>query len=118
MVILTEWNQFRALDLVKLKKILKYPVVIDLRNIYEPNELKQLGFNYYSLEEILIKNKSHNFHQSIIREYDIRGIYGETLFDIDAEILGNLFGKIIGKNNTINIGYDGRLSSISLKKIN
>ena len=46
---LTEWNQFRALDLVKLKKILKYPVVIDLRNIYEPNELKQLGFNYYSL---------------------------------------------------------------------
>tara|TARA_B100000287_G_scaffold185504_1_gene175400 strand:+ start:2416 stop:2928 length:513 start_codon:yes stop_codon:yes gene_type:complete len=64
----------------------------------------------------LIKKKSHNFHQSIIREYDIRGIYGETLFDIDAEILGNLFGKIIGKNNTINIGYDGRLSSISLKK--
>ena len=88
-----------------------------MRNIYEPNELKQLGFNYYSLEEILIKKKSHNFHQSIIREYDIRGIYGETLFDIDAEILGNLFGKIIGKNNTINIGYDGRLSSISLKKL-
>ena len=49
LVILTEWNQFRALDLVKLKKILKYPIVIDLRNIYEPNELKQLGFNYYSL---------------------------------------------------------------------
>ena len=72
-----------------------------MRNIYEPNELKQLGFNYYSLEEILIKKKSHNFHQSIIREYDIRGIYGETLFDIDAEILGNLFGKII--ENTINI---------------
>ena len=65
----------------------------------------------------MIKNKSHNFHQSIIREYDIRGIYGETLFDIDAEILGNLFGKIIGKNNTINIGHDGRLSSISLKKL-
>ena len=32
--------------------------------------------------------------------------------------LDNLFGKIIGKNNTINIGYDGRLSSVSLKKIN
>ena len=43
-------------------------------------------------------------------------LLGETLFDIDAEILGNLFGKIIGKNNTINIGYDGRLSSVSLKK--
>ena len=33
----------------KIKKILKYPNVIDLRNIYEPDELKQLGFNYYSL---------------------------------------------------------------------
>ena len=64
----------------------------------------------------MIKKKSHTFHQSIIREYDIRGIYGETLFDIDAEILGNLFGKIVGKNKTVNVGYDGRLSSVSLKK--
>ena len=58
------------------------------------------------------------FINQLLGQYDIRGIYGETLFDIDAEILGNLFGKIIGKNNKINIGYDGRLSSISLKKFN
>ena len=48
-VILTEWNQFRALDLSKLKKFLTTPNLIDLRNIYNPNEIKQIGFNYKSL---------------------------------------------------------------------
>ena len=49
LVILTEWNQFRALDLNKLKTLLKNPIVIDLRNIYNPIEMKQLGFFYHSL---------------------------------------------------------------------
>jgi len=49
LVILTEWNQFRALDLIKLKKILNYPIIIDLRNIYNPKELSELGFDYYSI---------------------------------------------------------------------
>ena len=67
-------------------------------------------------EEKLNKNKKHFFHKSIIREYDIRGIYGETLFDEDAKILGNLFGIEVGKNQTVNVGFDGRLSSPNLKK--
>ena len=49
LVILTEWNQFRALDLKKLKKLLNRPIIIDLRNIYNPEEVKNLGFEYYSL---------------------------------------------------------------------
>ena len=49
LVILTEWNQFRALDLNKLKTLLKNPIVIDMRNIYNPIEMKQLGFFYHSL---------------------------------------------------------------------
>ncbi len=49
LVILTEWNQFRALDLVKLKKILNNPIIVDLRNIYNPKELRELGFYYYSI---------------------------------------------------------------------
>ena len=62
------------------------------------------------------KEKSHLFHNTIIREYDIRGVYNETLFDNDAEILGNLFGLEVGKNKTVNVGYDGRLSSDKLKE--
>ena len=48
-VILTEWNQFRALDLKKIKKLLNRPIIIDLRNIYNPKEIKNMGFKYYSL---------------------------------------------------------------------
>ena len=66
--------------------------------------------------ETLTKLKSHSFHNTIIREYDIRGVYDETLFDKDAEILGNLFGLEVGKNKNVNVGYDGRLSSINLKE--
>lgn len=46
LVIVTEWNQFRALDMNKVKKLLKAPKIIDLRNIYEPKEMKELGFEY------------------------------------------------------------------------
>ena len=45
-VIATEWNQFRNLDLLKIKKLLKSPILLDLRNLYEPVALKALGFVY------------------------------------------------------------------------
>ena len=47
LVIVTEWNQFRSLELDKLKRLLKEPYFFDLRNIYEPQKLKDKGFKYY-----------------------------------------------------------------------
>jgi UDPglucose 6-dehydrogenase len=49
LIILTEWNEFRALDLEKAKSILNQPLMIDLRNIYKPHELKSAGFAYFSI---------------------------------------------------------------------
>jgi len=46
LVIATEWNQFRNLDLLKIKKLLKSPIILDLRNLYEPAQVKELGFIY------------------------------------------------------------------------
>ena len=46
LVIVTEWNQFRQLDLKRIKRLLKAPVLVDLRNIYDPTEMKRLGFTY------------------------------------------------------------------------
>ncbi len=46
LVIITEWNQFRALDMAKVKNLLKSPKIADLRNIYEPNDMRELGFEY------------------------------------------------------------------------
>ena len=45
-VIITEWDQFRALVLDRVKLLMKIPTVIDLRNIYRPDEMKRHGFNY------------------------------------------------------------------------
>ncbi|MCX5801667.1 MAG: UDP-glucose/GDP-mannose dehydrogenase family protein [Candidatus Eisenbacteria bacterium] len=47
LVIFTEWNEFRRLDLVKIKGLLKKPVLVDCRNIYDAAELNKLGFKYY-----------------------------------------------------------------------
>ncbi len=45
-VLMTEWNQYRALDLERIKKLLKEPVFIDLRNVYDPETMKELGYRY------------------------------------------------------------------------
>lgn len=46
LVIITEWNQFRALDMEKVKSLLKAPKIADLRNIYEPSDMREMGFEY------------------------------------------------------------------------
>jgi UDPglucose 6-dehydrogenase len=46
LVIVTEWNQFRMLDLDRVRKLLKQPVVVDLRNVYEPDPMRAAGFEY------------------------------------------------------------------------
>jgi len=46
LVIITEWDQFRALDFVRLAKLLKQKKIVDLRNIYRPNEMRAVGFAY------------------------------------------------------------------------
>ena len=46
LIILTEWNEFRSLDMAKIKDILKEPNVVDGRNVYNPFEMEKYGFNY------------------------------------------------------------------------
>ena len=48
-VIVTEWNEFRSLDLERVKNIVSKPILIDLRNIYSASDLLNAGFEYYSL---------------------------------------------------------------------
>lgn len=45
-VLVTEWNQFRRLDLHRIKTLLKEPIFIDLRNVYDPDHMKRMGFRY------------------------------------------------------------------------
>jgi UDPglucose 6-dehydrogenase len=49
LVFVTEWNQFRALDMDKVKSLLKSPKIADLRNIYEPAAMRERGFDYFGV---------------------------------------------------------------------
>ncbi len=49
LVIVTEWNQFRSLQLDRVKKLMKTPVVVDLRNVYSPADMAAAGFAYHSI---------------------------------------------------------------------
>ena len=49
LVILTEWNQFRKLDMQRIKDLMNRHYLADLRNIYEPEKMNKLGFKYTSV---------------------------------------------------------------------
>jgi UDPglucose 6-dehydrogenase len=49
LVFITEWNQFRALDMGRIRDLMKSPKVADLRNIYEPADMRELGFDYVGI---------------------------------------------------------------------
>src|ERR1700716_2191393 len=49
LVIATEWEQFRALELSRLREVMAAPIIVDLRNIYRPDEMEKLGFIYESI---------------------------------------------------------------------
>ena len=59
-VILTEWNEFRALDLMKLAAVMKQPLLVDLRNIYTPEEIAQTPFTYHSIGCEVIRPQAAN----------------------------------------------------------
>jgi len=54
LLILTEWDQFRALDLARVKSLMRSPLVVDLRNIYRPAEMHDAGFRYISVGRVVI----------------------------------------------------------------
>ena len=46
LVFVTGWNQFRALDMLRIRDLMKSPKIADLRNIYEPEDMREMGFEY------------------------------------------------------------------------
>jgi UDPglucose 6-dehydrogenase len=49
LLIITEWDEFKELDLKKIKEVMDNPIIIDGRNVYDPSEVRGLGFEYYSI---------------------------------------------------------------------
>jgi UDPglucose 6-dehydrogenase len=55
LLVITEWNEFRRPDFERMRQLMKQPVVFDGRNIYDPAEMRQLGFTYYSVGRCAVK---------------------------------------------------------------
>lgn len=51
-VVITEWNEFRALDIERVKSLLTSPVIVDLRNVWDPAEMRAAGFTYSSIGRV------------------------------------------------------------------
>ncbi|RPJ44025.1 MAG: UDP-glucose 6-dehydrogenase, partial [Candidatus Latescibacterota bacterium] len=49
LVVLTEWNEFRELDFGSIRSVMKRPVLVDCRNVYEPRKVRDSGFTYHSV---------------------------------------------------------------------
>ena len=49
LALVTEWDAFRALDLQRIARLMTAPVLVDLRNVYQPEEARRLGFAYSSI---------------------------------------------------------------------
>ena len=68
LVIVTEWNEFRALDLARVKSLLRAPTVIDLRNIYKPEDMSAAGFYYVSVGRVPTEPSETRERRGALRE--------------------------------------------------
>ena len=71
-VIVTEWNEFRALDLPRVKTLLRTPTVIDLRNIYNPEDMSSAGFYYVSVGRAPVEPSETRELREVKRETQAR----------------------------------------------
>ncbi|HYD47467.1 MAG TPA: UDP-glucose/GDP-mannose dehydrogenase family protein, partial [Terriglobales bacterium] len=58
LLILTEWNEFRRPDFERVRKLMKRPVIFDGRNIYEPSQMRSLGFVYHSIGRPVVRGEA------------------------------------------------------------
>src|SRR6516165_9534028 len=70
MVIATEWEQFRALDLSRLKCLMTQPVIVDLRNIYRPDDMRRAAFQYFPIG----RGKSSSLKLEVVPESELRSV--------------------------------------------
>ncbi len=71
-VIVTEWNEFRALDLARVKSLLRTPTVIDLRNIYRPEDMSAAGFYYVSIGRAPTEPWQTRERREMLREHQVK----------------------------------------------
>ena len=127
-VILTEWNEFRGLDLERARELMRRPLIDRPAQHLRPGpggagRLQPTPASAgrrpaaARAERAAHAEPGHRFHPTLLREYDIRGIVGSTLHAADARAIGRAFGTMVVRRRRPHascLGYDGRLSSPEL----
>ena len=85
MAILTEWNEFHALNLERMKAALKAPVLVDLRNIYNPEEMADAGFRHGCIGRPVPESDSCSPGHASRSAKRPRGNYGHDEFHENAK---------------------------------
>jgi UDPglucose 6-dehydrogenase len=67
-VLLTEWNEFRALNMVRVGNLLRRKLIIDLRNVYAPEQMRAYGFDYVSIGRMPVSAAAKSVPQAIAAE--------------------------------------------------
>jgi UDPglucose 6-dehydrogenase len=60
LVVITEWSEFRGLDPIRLRQLMRVPRIVDLRNIFDPDEMRDLGFDYVCVGRPANASKDHS----------------------------------------------------------
>jgi UDPglucose 6-dehydrogenase len=60
LLVITEWDEFRTLDLTRLRETMNHPIIVDGRNIFVPERVAQAGFEYYSMGRAVLKPETHS----------------------------------------------------------
>jgi UDPglucose 6-dehydrogenase len=71
-VVLTEWEDFAALDLTRVKKLLHYPIVLDGRNLFKPAAMEAAGLSYYSVGRPDVVGERRTVHKPLTAEIEIK----------------------------------------------
>ena len=71
-LVLTEWEDFAALDLIRVKKLLHYPIVLDGRNLFKPAAMEAAGLSYYSIGRPDVVGERRTTHKPLTAEIEIK----------------------------------------------
>jgi UDPglucose 6-dehydrogenase len=116
-VLLTEWNEFRALSPEKLPRRYEGPRPARPAQRVRAGRDARGGLHLPLHRTGLMTSFTHAFDPTTLREYDIRGIVGKTLSGADAFAIGRVFGSLVARagGTKVAVGRDGRLSSPELE---
>src|SRR5215469_6354305 len=92
-LVLTEWEDFAALDLARVKKLLRYPIVLDGRNLFQPAAMEAAGLSYYSIGRPDVVGERRTVHKPLTAEIEIKASLTNPVNEAQPGPLADAFNE-------------------------